>query len=235
MADFALHQRWSTLGEWAIDGSCEAFAALSRVDLGDSWFPYVDRTPLRRAVAGSRVAARDLSVQLPFDLLFSEDPPPTSVRTWTSLVGWLSQARTYAAVCRRQQASALLLASWWTGTWSVCPHLRAVNVLPHSCQLCGDLSLGLGCNVCCTHVCSQCHTLNESGWPSNGRLAQRPAQRRNLSLRGMVRVREALESVTSRLDPLEQGDVPRALVALWVQAHASEGGAAGRFLLAPWL
>ena len=102
LADFTMFRQWFPLGEWKIQGSGEVFAVLSRVGLGSSWFPYLGEVPQRLATAGSRVAARHLSVQLPFNLLFGDTPPPTSVRTWTLLVGWLSQARTYAAMCRCQ-------------------------------------------------------------------------------------------------------------------------------------
>ena len=209
LADFAVFRPWFPLGEWRIHGSQEVFTVLSRVGLDSSWFPYFAQVPQRLTTAGSRVAARDLSVQLPFDLLFGDAPPPTSVRTWAQLVGWISQASIYASACRRQQDKTALSGSWWKSTWSVCPHSRVANLLPHPCQLCGDLKVGLGCRECHTHVCLPCHPLNESGWPANRRLAQRTTQRRNLSLRGMVQVREALKVATSGLDPREQGDVPR--------------------------
>ena len=208
---------------------------MSRESMCNSWSSYLASAPDRLTLAGFKVAARDLTVQRPFDLLFGEAPPPTSVRTWSRLTEWLSRTSTYAAVCRRQRENSEALGIWWSMTWSVCQHQRRPNLLPHPCQLCGDTLAGWGCLLCHTHVCQPCLTLRDCGWPSGRNLAQRARQRRNLSLRGILQVREALDTAALGLDPLEHGDITQALVALWIKAHASEGGSAERFLLAPWL
>ena len=74
----------------------------------------------------------------------------------------------------------------------------------------------------------------KQGGPVRGFATQRPGQKRNRSIRGVRRVREALEAAVFRLDPLNGGDFPLAAVALWISAHAKPEGTATRFLLANW-
>ena len=59
--------------------------------------------------------------------------------------------------------------------------------------------------------------------------------RRTVSLREKAEVATKMRDVTSRLEPLHLGPLPQAVVALWVHAHAAQGGGAERFLLAAWM